>query len=153
MKLDFDFDCDRDCGWLGVWFEKMYKSVVVYKGEELLGEVEIYPQLQLLLQQQQEPEQEEDEDDYVEENKKKKKRVIDEILGNKQIRISHFSQASERCPPLAVLHTITSSGVCFKMESKNSLSPDSPLHLLHSSCFQENKVYSIINSTHKKPKT
>ncbi|KAF5728664.1 C-terminal domain phosphatase-like 1 isoform 1 [Tripterygium wilfordii] len=100
---------------------KMFKSVV-YKGDELLGEVEIYPQRHL--QQQEE-----------EENKK----IIDELVG-REIRISQFSQASERCPPLAVLHTITSSGVCFKMESKNSFSTDSLLHLLHSSCIRENKT-------------
>ncbi|XP_011006883.1 PREDICTED: RNA polymerase II C-terminal domain phosphatase-like 1 [Populus euphratica] len=107
----------------------MYKSVV-YKGEELLGEVEIYAQ-----EQQQEEE----------ENKNKRKRVIDEIV--KGIRISHFSQASERCPPLAVLHTITSIGVCFKMEestasssTKISSQQESPLRLLHSSCIQENKT-------------
>ncbi|KAL3576129.1 hypothetical protein D5086_021412 [Populus alba] len=104
----------------------MYKSVV-YKGEELLGEVEIYAQ-----EQQQE-----------EENKRKS--VIDEIV--KGIRISHFSQPSERCPPLAVLHTITSIGVCFKMEestasssTKISSQQESPLRLLHSSCIQENKT-------------
>ncbi|XP_021670437.2 RNA polymerase II C-terminal domain phosphatase-like 1 isoform X3 [Hevea brasiliensis] len=101
----------------------MYKSAV-YKGEELLGEVEIYPQ------QQQEGE---------EENHNNKKRVIDEILTGKEIRISHFSQPSERCPPLAVIHTIT-CGMCFKMESKNTGSLDTPLHLLHSSCIQENKT-------------
>ncbi|XP_061984320.1 RNA polymerase II C-terminal domain phosphatase-like 1 [Populus nigra] len=107
----------------------MYKSVV-YKGEELLGEVEIYAQ-----EQQQEEE----------ENKNKRKRVIDEIV--KGIRISHFSQASERCPPLAVLHTITSIGVCFKMEestasssTKISSQQESPLRLLLSSCIQENKT-------------
>ena len=107
----------------------MYKSVV-YKGEELLGEVEIYVQ-----EQQQEEE----------ENRNKRKRVIDEIV--KGIRISHFSQASERCPPLAVLHTITSMGVCLKMEestasssTKISSQRESPLRLLHSSCIQENKV-------------
>ncbi|KAJ6364168.1 hypothetical protein OIU76_029164 [Salix suchowensis] len=106
----------------------MYKSVV-YKGDELLGQVEIYAQ-----EQQQE-----------EENKNKKKRVIDEIV--KEIRISHFSQTSERCPPLAVLHTITSVGVCFKMEESTSSTTkisssqqESPLHLLHSSCIQENKT-------------
>ncbi|KAJ9136188.1 hypothetical protein P3X46_033290 [Hevea brasiliensis] len=102
----------------------MYKSAV-YRGEELLGEVEIYPQQR---QHQHEPEEEENN-----------KRVIDEILTGKEIRISHFSQPSERCPPLAVLHTIT-CGICFKMESKNSVSLDTPLHLLHSSCIQENKT-------------
>lgn len=91
---------------------KMFKSVV-YKGEELLGEVEIHPE---------------------ELNNKK---IVDEL---KEIRISHFSQSSERCPPVAVLHTISSHGVCFKMESKTSQSQDSPLFLLHSSCIMENKV-------------
>lgn len=88
----------------------MYKTVV-YEGKENLGEVEIYPQ------------QGEEE---------KNKKVFDEI------RISYYTEASERCPPLAVLHTITSSGICFKMESKSS--DNTQLHLLHSSCTRENKV-------------
>ncbi|XP_062013201.1 RNA polymerase II C-terminal domain phosphatase-like 1 [Rosa rugosa] len=90
---------------------------LVYKGEELLGEVEVYPE---------------------ELNNKK---ILDEL---KDIRISHFSQSSERCPPVAVLHTISSNGVCFKMESKSSSSSSvqdtSPLFLLHSSCIMENKT-------------
>ncbi|CAL9015431.1 unnamed protein product [Prunus brigantina] len=94
----------------------MYKSVV-YKGEELLGEVEIYPE--------------------ENENKNKNKNLVDEL---KEIRISYFSQSSERCPPVAVLHTISSHGVCFKMESKTSQSQDTPLFLLHSSCVMENKT-------------
>ncbi|XP_052202721.1 RNA polymerase II C-terminal domain phosphatase-like 1 isoform X2 [Diospyros lotus] len=92
----------------------MYKSVV-YEGDKLLGEVEVYPQNQNQNQNG----------------------------GDVEIRISHFSQPSERCPPLAVLHTITSSGVCFKMESK-SHSQDSPLYLLHSSCIRENKTAVIL---------
>ncbi|XP_004293503.1 PREDICTED: RNA polymerase II C-terminal domain phosphatase-like 1 isoform X1 [Fragaria vesca subsp. vesca] len=89
---------------------------LVYKGEELLGEVEVYPE---------------------ELNNKK---IWDEL---KEIRISHFSQSSERCPPVAVLHTISSNGVCFKMESKSSSSSSqdtSRLFLLHSSCIMENKT-------------
>ncbi|XP_028775574.1 RNA polymerase II C-terminal domain phosphatase-like 1 [Neltuma alba] len=85
----------------------MYKSVV-YQGEVILGEVEIYPG----------------------ENKN---------IDVKEIRISHFSQPSERCPPLAVLHTITSCGVCFKMESKTLQAQDALFHL-HSSCIRENKT-------------
>ncbi|KAJ0018280.1 hypothetical protein Pint_10632 [Pistacia integerrima] len=88
----------------------MYKTAV-YEGKEKLGEVEIYPQ------------QGEEE---------KNKKVFDEI------RISYYTEASERCPPLAVLHTITSSGICFKMESKSS--DNTQLHLLHSSCIRENKT-------------
>lgn len=105
-------------------------KTVVYEGEERLGDVEIYPQEQR--RQQYEEEEEEEE-------MNKKRKIIDEVV-MKDIRISHFSQPSERCPPLAVLHTITSCGVCFKMESKSSLSQDSPLHLLHSSCIRDNKV-------------
>ncbi|KAF5473108.1 hypothetical protein F2P56_009748 [Juglans regia] len=93
----------------------MYKAVV-YQGEELLGEVEMYP---------------------VGNNND------NPMIEAKEIRISYFSQASERCPPLAVLHTIASSGICFKMESKSSQSQDSPLYLLHSSCFKENKTAVI----------
>ncbi|KAJ7946959.1 RNA polymerase II C-terminal domain phosphatase-like 1 [Quillaja saponaria] len=86
----------------------MYKSVV-YQGELLLGEVEIYP-------------------------------TQNKNFDVKEIKISHFSQPSERCPPLAVLHTITSSGICFKMESKTSQSQYTQLFLLHSSCIMENKT-------------
>lgn len=89
----------------------MYKSKV-YQGEVVLGEVEIYP---------------------VKENKDNKNLHV--LL--KEIRISQFSQSSERCPPLAVLHTITSSGVSFKMESKTL---QDPLFHFHSSCVRENKV-------------
>ncbi|XP_061349419.1 RNA polymerase II C-terminal domain phosphatase-like 1 isoform X1 [Gastrolobium bilobum] len=86
----------------------MYKSVV-YQGDVVLGEVEIYP----------------------EENNNKN-------IDVKEIRISHFSQPSERCPPLAVLHTVTSCGVCFKMESKTQ-QQDALFHL-HSLCIRENKT-------------
>ncbi|XP_023003826.1 RNA polymerase II C-terminal domain phosphatase-like 1 [Cucurbita maxima] len=89
----------------------MYKSVV-YQGDELLGEVEIYPE----------------------------EKNGDKNIEVKEIRISHFSQPSERCPPLAVLHTIAASGICFKMESKTSQSQDTPLYQLHSSCIMENKT-------------
>ncbi|KAE7995638.1 hypothetical protein FH972_000412 [Carpinus fangiana] len=94
----------------------MYKAVV-YQGEEVLGEVEMYP--------------------VENKNKNNNNNLMIEV---KEIRISHFSQASERCPPLAVLHTITSSGICFKMESKSSQSQDSPLYLLHSSCINQYKT-------------
>lgn len=91
----------------------MYQSVV-FRGDEILGEVEVYPQHQ-----------------------RADMKILEEL---KEIRISHFSQPSERCPPLAVLHTISSSGVSFKMESKSSVSRDSQLFHLHSTCVRENKV-------------
>ncbi|XP_068640149.1 RNA polymerase II C-terminal domain phosphatase-like 1 isoform X2 [Aristolochia californica] len=86
---------------------------VVYQGNSLLGEVDIYPQ----------------------------NPNID--MSNKEIRISHFSPPSERCPPLAVLHTIASFGVCFKMESKLQ-SEESPLFSLHSACLRENKTAVVL---------
>ncbi|XP_047332764.1 RNA polymerase II C-terminal domain phosphatase-like 1 [Impatiens glandulifera] len=89
----------------------MYKSVV-YHVDKLIGEVEVYPQNQI------------------------RNGIV--VVGE-QIRISHFSQPSERCSPLSVLHTIALSGVCFKMESKIH-SPDSLLNLLHFSCFREKKT-------------
>ncbi|RZC03695.1 RNA polymerase II C-terminal domain phosphatase-like 1 isoform D [Glycine soja] len=88
---------------------RMYKSVV-YQGEVVVGEVDVYP----------------------EENNNYKNFHV------KEIRISHFSQPSERCPPLAVLHTVTSCGVCFKMESKTQ--QQDGLFQLHSLCIRENKT-------------
>lgn len=65
----------------------------------------------------------------------------------KEIKINEYSQPSERCPPLAVLHTITSTSAisssansCFKMEAKFTQSPDSPLSVLHSTCLRDNKT-------------
>ncbi|KAG6479199.1 hypothetical protein ZIOFF_062660 [Zingiber officinale] len=58
----------------------------------------------------------------------------------REIRISHLSPPSERCLPLAILHTVASGGVCFKMESKLPLSNDSPLLSLHASLATENKT-------------
>ncbi|XP_026392278.1 RNA polymerase II C-terminal domain phosphatase-like 1 isoform X1 [Papaver somniferum] len=89
----------------------MFKSMV-YEGNSLLGEVEIYPQNQ----------------------------QMDIIMLNKEIRISTYSQPSERCPPLAVLHTIAPNGVSFKMEASKSQSEDSLLYTLHYSLLGENKT-------------
>ncbi|KAG8365476.1 hypothetical protein BUALT_Bualt18G0108700 [Buddleja alternifolia] len=87
------------------------KSVVVYEGERVLGEVE----LRL-------------EDGVV---------LREEI---KEIRISHYSPPSERCPPLAVLHTINSSnGLCFKLES-TAKNQESPIAHLHATCLKDNKA-------------
>ncbi|OIW10434.1 hypothetical protein TanjilG_24994 [Lupinus angustifolius] len=63
----------------------------------------------------------------------------EKIIHLKEIRINHFSQSSERCPPLAVLHTVTSASVCFKMESKITQQQDGLFHL-HSLCIRENKT-------------
>lgn len=111
----------------------MMKSVV-YQGENLLGEVELYIENK----------------NYI------------EILMKGVMKISHYSEASERCPPLAVLHTITKSsgGVSFKMMESSSSSSnntnnkllffqqqqqqqqhqDSQILALHSSCLRGNKT-------------
>ncbi|KAJ9565942.1 hypothetical protein OSB04_001908 [Centaurea solstitialis] len=104
----------------------MYKSVVaVYDGEKVVGDVEVYfnPHLMNL-------------------------NMMREKLKDK-IRISYYSTPSERCSPLAVLHTITtttSGGVCLKMESTNTttINSNSQLNLLHSSCLRENKDFQKI---------
>uniref|UniRef100_A0A7N0V050 protein-serine/threonine phosphatase n=1 Tax=Kalanchoe fedtschenkoi TaxID=63787 RepID=A0A7N0V050_KALFE len=88
----------------------MFKSVV-YRGNEVLGEVEVSPQNNVV-----------------------------KLSRDDHIRITHFSPPSERCPPLAVLHTITSSGLCFKMESAKSQQPDPKLIHLHNCCIKENKT-------------
>ena len=60
------------------------------------------------------------------------------------IKISHLSPASERCPPLAVLHTITSSPVFIKVEFKEQPQfEQSPLKQLYNTCLKEAKVHFI----------
>lgn len=99
----------------------MFKSAV-YRGDELLGEVEVYP-----------PPQRQGGGD---EEEKKRKLLMEEVLKDR-IRISYSSPPSDRCPPLAVLHAITGNGIGFKMETK---SKDTQISLLHSSCIRDNKV-------------
>ncbi|XP_076942816.1 RNA polymerase II C-terminal domain phosphatase-like 1 isoform X2 [Bidens hawaiensis] len=104
----------------------MYKPVVaVYDGERLLGDVEVYYNPNLMNVQN-----------------------IREKLKDR-IRISYYSTPSERCSPLAVLHTVTSSaaasGVCLKLESVSNgfgfgSGSNSALSVLHSTCLTENKT-------------
>lgn len=104
------------------WFwrkNRMYKSVVaVYDGEKVIGDVEVYFNPHLM-------------------NLNMREKLKDKI------RISYYSTPSERCSPLAVLHTITSptTGVCLKMECSKTINSNSQLNLLHSTCLRENKVY------------
>lgn len=95
------------------------EAVVVnlIEGERVLGEVEVY---------------------YANEDQ-------NDVVLDGEIRISEYSQPSERCPPLAVLHTITSSssetgGLLFKLELKDKSQQNSPLSNLHATCLRENKV-------------
>ncbi|KAJ8511242.1 hypothetical protein OPV22_001676 [Ensete ventricosum] len=61
----------------------------------------------------------------------------------REVRISRPSPTSERCPPLAVPHTVAPGGFCFTMESKSPPSHDSPVFSLHATCFSENKTAVI----------
>ncbi|ESQ55201.1 hypothetical protein EUTSA_v10024324mg [Eutrema salsugineum] len=105
----------------------MYNSnrVEVYHEDGRVGELEIYPPTES--QQQQ-------EDDVT---KQRKKKVMEQVKMG--IRISHFSQPSERCPPLAVLTTVSSCGLCFKLEASASPAQE-PLSLFYSSCLRDNKT-------------
>ncbi|XP_010538519.1 PREDICTED: RNA polymerase II C-terminal domain phosphatase-like 1 [Tarenaya hassleriana] len=112
----------------------MYSNrVEVYNGEGKVGEMEVHP-----------PRESEKGDEMMMLRKKKRREIMEEV--KKGIRISHFSQPSERCPPLAVLHTISSSGLCFKLEatakfkSSSSSPAHEPLRLFHSSCLRDNKT-------------
>ncbi|KAK1290379.1 RNA polymerase II C-terminal domain phosphatase-like 1 [Acorus calamus] len=102
----------------------MFESFV-YQGNSLLGEVQIHPQ-------------------------NTKADVLRRIGG---IRISRLSPPSERCPPLAVLHTIAPGGVPFKMESKPRLESTSPISALHDVCFRENKDSMVIQVLKAVPST
>ncbi|KAH6763969.1 C-terminal domain phosphatase-like 1 [Perilla frutescens var. hirtella] len=57
----------------------------------------------------------------------------------REIRVSHFSPPSERCPPLAVIHTVNTAGICFKLES-TAKNVDSPLSVMHATCLRQNKT-------------
>uniref|UniRef100_A0A1D1Y7J3 protein-serine/threonine phosphatase n=1 Tax=Anthurium amnicola TaxID=1678845 RepID=A0A1D1Y7J3_9ARAE len=92
----------------------MLKSVI-YHGNSPLGEVDIYHQNPNMTS-----------------------------AWTREIRISHFSPPSERCPPLAVLYTIASAGPCVRIESR-CLQPDaSPLFLLHATCVREKKTAIVL---------
>uniref|UniRef100_A0A1J3G7Q8 protein-serine/threonine phosphatase n=1 Tax=Noccaea caerulescens TaxID=107243 RepID=A0A1J3G7Q8_NOCCA len=109
----------------------MYSNnrVGVYLEDGRIGELEIYPP--------KESHQQKQEDDEMKQRKKKQREVMEQVkIG---IRISHFSQPSERCPPLSVLTTISSSGLCFKLEALSSPA-QKPLNLFYSSCLRENKT-------------
>ncbi|PKA55996.1 RNA polymerase II C-terminal domain phosphatase-like 1 [Apostasia shenzhenica] len=88
---------------------------VVYHGNSFVGEVEIHPN------------------------------NPNQGSWTREIRISDFSPPSDRCPPLAVLHTIAKPGVCFRMESKPSSPDDSPLFSVYSACLRENKT-AVVSS-------
>ncbi|KAK4759412.1 hypothetical protein SAY87_022543 [Trapa incisa] len=87
---------------------------VVYHGESFLGELDVVPVTGRSFQ-----------------------------FPNNEIRIRHISPMGDRCPPLAVLHTISASSFCCKLESS---SPAEQPHLinLHASCFHELKTAVVV---------
>ncbi|KFK28749.1 hypothetical protein AALP_AA7G041800 [Arabis alpina] len=110
----------------------MYSNRVgVYHEDRRVGEMEIYPP--------RESNQKQEEDDVMMKQRKKKQREVMEDM-KMGIRISHFSQSSERCPPLAVVTTVSSSGLCFKLEASSSSSVQEQLGFLYSSCLRDNKT-------------
>ena len=90
-------------------------SSILYNGDIYMGEMSIYPQ-------------------YGDTE-------LMNTIKNK-IQISHFLSPSKRCLPLVVLHSIASSGVCFKMKPKEQQSqPDQTnINSLYNECVQEAKV-------------
>ncbi|XP_042038793.1 RNA polymerase II C-terminal domain phosphatase-like 1 isoform X1 [Salvia splendens] len=90
------------------------KLVVVYEGERLLGGAELQPQ-----------------EGFA---------ALFKAEEIREIRVSHFSPPSERCPPLAVLHTVNSAGICFKLESTAKNVDSSPLAVMHATCLRQNKT-------------
>lgn len=70
--------------------------------------------------------------------------VQDGVVLGEEIRISHFSPPSERCPPLAVVHAVNNGGICFKLESPAN--KKGQLSVMHATCLRDNKVLPT-NST------
>lgn len=104
--------------------------VQVYLEDGRFGEMQICP-----------PRESHQEDQVM-----KQRRVMEKVTMGMGIRISRFSQPSERCPPLAVLATVSSCGLCFKLEASPS-PPQEQLSLLYSSCLRGNKVILLLYGT------
>ncbi|BAC03323.1 OJ1402_H07.12 [Oryza sativa (japonica cultivar-group)] len=60
-----------------------------------------------------------------------------------EIRISHLSPTSERCPPLAILQTIAPFSVRCKLQAK-LMPPHPSLHRLYLTCFNEYKSAVVV---------
>ncbi|KAM0929276.1 hypothetical protein ACQ4PT_001717 [Festuca glaucescens] len=60
-----------------------------------------------------------------------------------EIRISHLSPASERCPPLSILQTIAPFSVRCKLQAK-TLPLNPSLHRLYLTCFNEYKSAVVV---------
>ncbi|CAN6232613.1 unnamed protein product [Urochloa humidicola] len=61
----------------------------------------------------------------------------------REIRVDRLSPPSERCPPLAVMHTVAVGARCLIMESRPSVATDAaplPLVAMHAACLRDNKT-------------
>jgi RNA polymerase II C-terminal domain phosphatase-like 1/2 len=85
-------------------------KIRLHNGDDLVGDMNIYPQRNL------------------------------PFKGGDDLRISSFSTASDRCPPLVVLHTIASEGMSFKLKPLDDCDDSSEFAIMHSACLRELKV-------------
>jgi RNA polymerase II C-terminal domain phosphatase-like 1/2 len=98
--------------------ERMFKSMVYYVNTSI-GEVEVWP-------------------------KGEASAGLTMAAWAREIRVERISPPSERCPPLAVMHTVAVAARCLVMESRPPVVADvvPPLVVMHTACLRENKVYT-----------
>jgi RNA polymerase II C-terminal domain phosphatase-like 1/2 len=96
---------------------RMFKSMVYY-GNTSIGEVEVWP-------------------------KGEASAGLAVPVWAREIRVDRLSPPSERCPPLAVMHTVAVGTRCLVMESRPPAAADvapPPLVAMHAACLRDNKV-------------
>ncbi|XP_066332182.1 RNA polymerase II C-terminal domain phosphatase-like 1 isoform X1 [Miscanthus floridulus] len=95
----------------------MFKSMVYY-GNTSIGEVEVWP-------------------------KGEASEGLAVAAWAREIRVDRLSPPSERCPPLAVMHTVAVGARCLVMESRPPVAADvapMPLVAMHAACLRDNKT-------------
>ncbi|RLM78729.1 hypothetical protein C2845_PM12G21610 [Panicum miliaceum] len=95
----------------------MFKSMVYY-GNTSIGEVEVWP-------------------------KGEASAGLAVAAWAREIRVDRLSPPSERCPPLAVMHTVAVDARCLVMESRPPAASDVaplPLVAMHAACLRDNKT-------------
>ncbi|KAL6911881.1 hypothetical protein ACP4OV_000686 [Aristida adscensionis] len=96
----------------------MFKSMVYY-GNTSIGEVEVWPKGEASL-------------------------GVAAAAWAREIRVDRLSPPSERCPPLAVMHTVAVGARCLVMESRppsaGDVAPPPPLVAMHAACLRDNKT-------------
>ncbi|KAG2652617.1 RNA polymerase II C-terminal domain phosphatase-like 1 isoform X3 [Panicum virgatum] len=95
----------------------MFKSMVYY-GNTSIGEVEVWP-------------------------KGEASAGLAVAAWAREIRVDRLSPPSERCPPLAVMHTVAVDARCLVMESRPPAGTDVaplPLVAMHAACLRDNKT-------------